>query len=112
MKITVKDKEYEHLVVENVSPNTPIIGWWSGGVTSAIAIKQVIDKYGKDCVKVIFIDTNNEDEDTYRFLRDCEKMYGVCIETIKSEKFSSVQEVWIKYKSLNVANGAVCSDQL
>lgn len=89
-----------------------IICWWSGGVTSAIACRIAIDLYGYDNCRVIFIDTKNEDNDTYRFLEDCQKWYGVTIEVISHEEYSSIQEVWYKYKSLNVANGAICSSEL
>jgi hypothetical protein len=58
------------------------------------------------------IDTKNEDDDTYRFKEDCEKWYGKEIEIITSNKYDSIQDVWIKNKSLNVANGAVCSSEL
>ena len=59
-----------------------VIAWWSGGITSAVTCKICIDIYGVDNVRVIFIDTFNEDEDTYRFKTDCEKWYGKEIETI------------------------------
>lgn len=89
-----------------------IIAWWSGGITSAVTCKICIDLYGLENVRFIFIDTRNEDEDTYRFLSDCEKWYGAKIETIASNEFQSVQEVWRKHKSLNVATGAICSTVL
>lgn len=89
-----------------------IIAWWSGGITSAVTCKICIDLYGLENVRFIFIDTRNEDEDTYRFLSDCEKWYGAKIETIASSEFQSVQEVWRKHKSLNVATGAICSTVL
>lgn len=89
-----------------------IICWWSGGVTSAVACNIAIDLYGKENCRVIFIDTKNEDDDTYRFLNDCEKWYGLEIETITSDKYENIQEVWYRYKSLNVAKGAVCSTDL
>jgi len=93
-----------------------IIGWWSGGVTSAVTCKLCIDIYGVENVRLIFIDTFNEDEDTYRFKKDCEKWYGKEIETItrigKGKKYEKIQDVCYKYKSLNVAGGAVCSSEL
>lgn len=92
--------------------NKKIICWWSGGVTSAVACKIAIDLYGENKCRVIFIDTKNEDEDTYRFLKDCEKWYNLEIETLSNENYSNIQEVWYKYLSLNVANGAVCSSEL
>lgn len=86
-----------------------IIAWWSGGVTSAVVCKLCIDLYGKDRVRVIFIDTRNEDVDTYRFLKDCQDWYGVDIETIASQEYKTIQEVWEKHLSLNTATGAICS---
>ena len=89
-----------------------IICWWSGGITSAVACKISIDLYGLNSCRIIFIDTLNEDEDTYRFKKDCEKWYGKEIETIKSDKHKSIQDVWRKSNSLNVATGAKCSSEL
>ena len=92
--------------------NKKIIAWWSGGVTSAVACKLSIDIYGLENIRFIFIDTRNEDEDTYRFMKDCEKWYGKEIETITSTKHESIQAVWRRYKALNNAHGAVCSSEL
>lgn len=91
-----------------------IVSWWSGGVTSAIACKLSIDIFGIDNVDFIFIDTYNEDDDTYRFKKDCEKWWGKKIETISAipEKWKNIEEIWYHYKSLNVATGAICSTEL
>jgi PP-loop superfamily ATP-utilizing enzyme len=91
-----------------------VIAWWSGGITSAVTCKLCIDLYGVENVRFIFIDTKNEDDDTYRFKKDCEAWYGKEIETITGigEKYESIQDVWIKNKSLNVAHGAICSSTL
>lgn len=92
--------------------NKKIISWWSGGITSAVTCKLCIDIFGLENVRFIFIDTHNEDEDTYRFKKDCEQWFGAEIETICSNEMYSVQEVWRKHLSLNVANGAICSTVL
>ncbi len=91
-----------------------VICWFSGGITSAVACKKAIEIYGLDNCRVIMLDTKNEHNDTYRFKDDCEKWYGIKIESISAigEKFDSIQHVWYKYKSLNTANGAVCSSEL
>lgn len=89
-----------------------IICWWSGGITSAVACKLSIDLFGIDNCRFIFIDTKNEDEDTYRFKKDCEKWYGKEIKTITSDKYDKIQDVWYKALSLNVAHGAICSSEL
>lgn len=91
-----------------------IIGWWSGGVTSAVACKLAIDLFPDDEVQLIMMDTANEDEDTYRFKTDCEKWYGKEISIISAigDKYNSIQDVWVQHRSLNVAKGAVCSSRL
>jgi hypothetical protein len=100
-----------------------IVCWFSGGVTSAVACKVAIDCFGKDRCRVIFIDTFNEDDDTYRFKNDCEKWYGIEIETItmigrqdkakgKTYTINSIKDIWYNHLSLNTANGAICSSIL
>lgn len=93
-------------------PNEKIIAWFSGGITSAVTCKLCLDEYGKHEVRVIFIDTHNESQDTYRFLKDCEAWYGTEIEIISNKDYSLIEDVWYRYLSLNVATGAVCSYEL
>lgn len=95
-----------------VSRDYPVVAWWSGGVTSAVACKICIDWFGIENVKVLFIDTKNEDDDTYRFMKECENWYGKKIETLTNSDFENIQEVWYKNLSLNVAIGAKCSQML
>lgn len=104
-----------------------IICWWSGGITSAVACKVTINLYGRDNCVVVMIDTKNEDEDTYRFKKDCEEWYGLPIKRISGiwdpgdtdcewidlgYKPESIEDVWDKHTSLNVAHGAICSSEL
>jgi 3'-phosphoadenosine 5'-phosphosulfate sulfotransferase (PAPS reductase)/FAD synthetase len=94
--------------------NKRIVCWWSGGVTSAVGCKVALDLFGKENCRVVMIDTQNEDEDTYRFKKDCEHWYGKSIEIITElgKKYQSIQDVWTSYESLNVATGAICSTEL
>ena len=89
-----------------------IIAWWSGGIASAVTCYLCIELFGKDRVRIIFQDTKNEHKDTYRFLKDCEKWYGIEVDIISSNKFDLIEDVWYKYKSLNTAHGAICSTEL
>ena len=57
-----------------------VIGWWSGGITSAIACRLAIEKYPN--VRLVYIETGSHHPDTMRFKTDCEKWYGQEIETI------------------------------
>lgn len=94
--------------------NKKVVCWWSGGVTSAVACKMAIELYGKENCQVIFMDTKNEDDDSYRFMRDCEDWYGIPIEVISSipDKYTDIQSVWRRFKALNTAQGAICSSSL
>lgn len=98
--------------ISNINKDNPVIGWWSGGITSAVTCHLCIEWFGVNNVRIIFIDTHNEDEDTYRFKRECEEWYGRTIETIDNPDFKNIQEVWLKSLSLNVATGAKCSQML
>ncbi len=91
-----------------------IICWWSGGITSSVAGLLAIDIYGIKRCRFVMIDTGNEDEDTYRFKKDCEGLYGKEIEVISmiGDKYDNIQDVWYRHKSLNVAKGAICSSEL
>lgn len=97
---------------KGISKEYPVIAWWSGGADSAVTCKLCIDWFGKDCVRVVFIDTKNEDEDCDRFKWECQGWYGKFIEVITNEKYDSIEEVWDEYNSLNVATGAICSATL
>lgn len=98
--------------MKNINKENPVIAWWSGGVTSAVTCKLCVDWYGKDNVRVIFIDTFNEDESTYDFKQQCQVWYGMPIETIHSTEYSNIRDVWRKHLSLNVSTGAICSTVL
>ena len=97
---------------QNINKDNPVIGWWSAGAASAITCKLCIDWFGIENVAVVYIGTRNEDDDSERFMIDCEKWYGTKILTISSKNYDSIQEVWRKYNALNNATGAICSSEL
>ena len=94
----------------DMKPSGRVIGWWSGGVASAIACKIALEEY--DNVHLAFCDTGIEHPDTYRFMDDFERVLGVKIHKYKSERFDEPEDVWRKYLGLNFANGAPCSTML
>jgi hypothetical protein len=95
-----------------INKDNPVMAWWSGGVTSAVACNLAIEIFGIENVRIIFIDTLNEDIDTYRFKIECEEWYGKEIESARRLEYNNIKEVWYKYLSLNVAHGAICSSEL
>lgn len=91
-----------------------IVAWFSGGVTSAVACKLAIDLFGRENVRVIFMDTRNEHDDTYRFLKDCSRWYQKEIETVHNfnNEIKTIKDVWLKHNKLNISVGAPCSADL
>jgi 3'-phosphoadenosine 5'-phosphosulfate sulfotransferase (PAPS reductase)/FAD synthetase len=88
-----------------------IICSWSAGVTSAVATKLAIEKYGKENVRIIYFKIDSAHKDNERFIRDCEKWYGMEIEQIQG-KYKDQFEVVEKTKYVNGANGARCTLEL
>lgn len=93
-----------------VNKDYPVIAWWSGGVASAVTCHICIEWFGKENVRVIFMDTKNEHPDTYRFKSDCEKWYGCNIEIISAG--IDIEDIWFDSLSLNLAKGAKCTEVL
>lgn len=89
---------------------TRVIAWFSGGITSAYACYWAIQVFKN--VQIVFIDTRNESDDTERFIKDCERLYGQEIIRTSNPKYKNIREVWRKYLSLNTAHGAICSTEL
>ena len=78
-----------------------IIAWFSCGITSAVACKLAIDKYGKDNVRLIYINIASAHSDNDRFILECEKWYGKSIERMQSPKFKDQYEA-VSYTHLTL----------
>jgi len=87
-----------------------VIAWWSGGITSAVACLYALNDY--DNVELIYIETGQHHPDHLRFKNDCEKWYGVKIETVQSEKYNDVFDVMYKKRYINGVAGAPCTKAL
>lgn len=72
------------------------LGWFSCGVTSAVACKLAIEKFGND-VDLWYIETGASHPDNMRFIQDCEKWYGRKIQIARSEKYKSPLDVVINF---------------
>jgi hypothetical protein len=86
------------------------IGWFSGGVTSAIAIKKVID-HGHN-IDIFYFETGSHHPDHIRFLADMERVYGQKITVIRNKKYESAIDVVKKERFINSPNGARCTNEL
>ncbi len=83
------------------------IGWWSAGITSAVACKYALEMY--ENVKLYYIHIDSAHEDNVRFKRDCENWYGVEIEAIQSTKYKDQFDVIRGERAVNTPMGAPCT---
>jgi len=89
-----------------------IIGWFSCGITSAVACKLAVDKYGKDNVILIYFVIDSAHEDNERFIQQCEEWIGVKIEKRRSPKYVDQFDVIKRTRYVNGAGGARCTKEL
>jgi len=81
------------------------VGWFSGGVSSAVAIRKAIDMIDK----IIYIDIADQHPDTLRFLADCQRWYGREIEVLRHPVYQSVADVIRHRRYINGPTGAACT---
>jgi len=87
------------------------IGWWSAGVTSAVACKAALELY--ENVELYYIETGKAHDDNKRFKSDCEKWYGVEIKTLQNSKgYKHPIDVIRKTRYVNGPDGARCTLEL
>lgn len=88
-----------------------IIGWFSCGITSAVACKMALELY--EDVELFYIETGSAHEDNKRFISDCENWYGKKINIIKNSKgYENVIDVIYKIRYVNGVGGASCTLKL
>jgi hypothetical protein len=88
-----------------------IISWFSCGVTSAIATKLAIEKYGKDNVKIIYFKIDQVHDDNTRFISECEQWFGKEVTSIQGE-FKTPLEVAYRFGYVNGPAGSRCTLEL
>ena len=88
------------------------IGWFSCGITSAVACKLAVEKYGKENVRLFYIEIDTAHSDNARFINDCEDWIGVKVEYRRSKKYKDQFDVIDKIGYVNGIGGAACTLQL
>ena len=89
-----------------------IIGWFSCGITSAVACKLAVEEYGKEDVRLFYMEIDSAHKDNERFIKDCEEWIGVKVERRRSAKYKDQFEVIEKVRYVNGPTGAACTKQL
>jgi hypothetical protein len=72
------------------------LGWFSCGVTSAVACKLAIDMYGSENVDLWYIETGAAHTDNDRFIKECEKWYGKEIKKATGIKSAKTSQKYLK----------------
>jgi hypothetical protein len=88
------------------------IGWFSCGVTSAVACRLAVEMYGKENVRLFYMVIDSAHEDNDRFISDCERWIGVPIERRRSSKYVDQFDVIKRTGYVNGAAGARCTKEL
>lgn len=91
-----------------------MICWFSCGAPSACAAREAIKRYGNHYeVVVVNCDTrSSEHPDNYRFSEQIGEWLGVPIVYIKSDQFSTVDDVFEKTRYMAGVRGARCTTEL
>ncbi|WP_312697052.1 hypothetical protein [Sphingobacterium mizutaii] len=93
-----------------------IVVWFSCGAASAVAAKMTIEKYGEtNTIRIVNNPIKEEHEDNFRFLKDCEKWFGIPIEFAINSKYKSFSciDVWDEENIMSNIHGyAPCTDEL
>ncbi len=85
--------------------------WFSCGAASAVAAKDTLAK--DKTARIVYCDTSaSEHPDNLRFMRDVEDWLGVQVTRIRSEKYSTVEEVFEKRRYMSGPKGAICTTEL
>jgi 3'-phosphoadenosine 5'-phosphosulfate sulfotransferase (PAPS reductase)/FAD synthetase len=80
------------------------VAWFSGGASSALAIKAII----KEVDQIIYIHIDDQHPDTMRFIYDCEKWFGKPVEIMQSP-YKCVEHACMGAAYINGVHGAACT---
>lgn len=93
--------------------NHKFICHFSCGVTSTIATKIILDKYGSDNVEIIYANPGAEHPDNQRYLKDCEdKIFHKRVTVVTSKKYKTIFDVFRDFNYLASRNFAHCTVQM
>jgi 3'-phosphoadenosine 5'-phosphosulfate sulfotransferase (PAPS reductase)/FAD synthetase len=89
--------------------NMLTVSYFSAGVSSAVATKLMVS----DIDKIVYTHIDDQHEDTMRFVKDCEKWYGMEIE-INQSPYKSVENVirQMRYFRARNGRGSACTSRL
>jgi len=90
-----------------------VIVWFSCGAASATAAFHALRKYPHSRVNLVYCDVmSTEHEDNARFLIECEKWLKCKVQRIRSERFTSIDDVFEKTRYMAGISGARCTAEM
>jgi hypothetical protein len=84
--------------------------WWSTGAASAVAARLTLREEPE--AVIARCETGNEDLDNYRFEDDVMRRLNASATVLKSEKYTSVPEVWQRERYMAGNEGAPCTREM
>ena len=84
------------------------VSWFSAGCSSFIASYLMRDSLDE----IIYFDIANQHQDSMRFVRDAERLLGKDVTILRSDRYSSVDDVIEKRRYINGPAGACCTFEL
>lgn len=85
------------------------VSYFSAGVSSAVAAKLAIDEIDR----IMYTHIDDQEEDTWRFVRDCEAWFGKPVEIWRNHRYKTVDEVCRAQRFIRAPrSGAVCTKHL
>lgn len=88
------------------------LAWFSCGAASAVAAKLTVEKYGDGC-EIVCCDTrSSEHPDNFRFFDDVQRWIGRPITLTKSDKYTTIDDVFTGRRYMAGIGGAACTTQL
>lgn len=112
-EISIHTETQSPHLVRCKQPNNRKVVWFSCGAASACVLKIASQKYSSEELEAVYCDTScAEHPDNKRFMAEVEKWAGVPIQTIKSAKYKTVEEVWEKKKYMAGILGAPCTVEM
>jgi len=90
-----------------------IIVWFSCGAASAVTAKLAVEKYPNEDLHIVYCNTiKTEHSDNVRFMREVSEWIGKPIEIISSDKFDTVDDVFMKRRYMAGVKGAPCTVEM
>lgn len=88
------------------------LGWFSCGITSAVACKKRLEIVGHENIEFYYIKIDTAHPDNDRFISECEDWFGKKINVIRSKKYNDQFDVIRKERYINGPDGAKCTKVL